>query len=93
MSAPFVKLKTRNHSAFRLYYHLVLSTKYRHKCLTGQMLDRLETIFKDLLLKWGGESDHVHLLFEVEPTVKLSSLISRIKRIRDGLPAANYRFT
>jgi putative transposase len=51
-SSKFARLKTNNHSAYRLFYHLLLSTKYRHKCITGEMLERLEEIFKDLLLKW-----------------------------------------
>ncbi|NEQ48266.1 MAG: IS200/IS605 family transposase [Leptolyngbya sp. SIOISBB] len=81
-------LKTKNHSAFRLHYHLVLSMKYRHKCLNAEMLDRLEAIFADLLAKWGGEliefggePDHVHLRFEVDPTVRLSDFVKNLKSV------------
>ncbi len=88
VSHKYSKLKTKNHSAYRLYYHLVVSTKYRHKCITGEMLERLEEIFKDLMIKWncslvefGGESDHIHCLFEAEPTTKLSSLIKNLKSV------------
>lgn len=82
------RLKTANHSAFRLHYHLVLSMKYRHKCLTAPMLERLEQIFRELLHKWegdvsefGGEADHVHCLFEIPPTAKLSDLIKNLKSV------------
>lgn len=82
------RLKTANHSAYRMYFHLVLSMKYRHKCLSAQMLQRLEEIFKDLLRKWecelvefGGEADHAHLLFETTPTVKLSDLVKNLKSV------------
>ena len=88
MSEDFVKLKTKNHSAYRLCYHLVLSMKYRHKCLNADMLARLEEIFGDLLTKWdgqliefGGEADHVHLLFEVGPTVTPSNLVKNLKSV------------
>jgi putative transposase len=88
VSHNFSKLRTKNHSAYRLYYHLVLSTKYRHKCITGEILERLEEIFKDLLIKWncslvefGGESDHIHCLFEAEPTIELASLIKNLKSV------------
>jgi putative transposase len=81
-------LRTLNHSAFRLYYHLVLSMKYRHKCLSASMLARLEEILRDLLTQWGcqliefgGEADHVHLLFETPPTVKLSDLVKNLKSV------------
>lgn len=82
------RLRTSNHSAYRLYYHLVLSMKYRHKCLTGPMLERLEEMLRDLLARWGGElvefggeADHVHLLFEVPPTVKPSDLVKNLKSV------------
>ena len=82
------RLRTSNHSAYRLYYHLVLSMKYRHKCLTGPMLERLEEMLRDLLFRWGGElvefggeADHVHLLFEVPPTVKPSDLVKNLKSV------------
>jgi len=62
--------------------------KYRHKCLTGPMLERLEEILRDLLARWGGElvefggeADHVHLLFEVPPTVKPSDLVKNLKSV------------
>jgi len=81
-------LRTSNHSAFRLYYHLVLSMKYRHECLTAVMLARLEDLFRDLLIQWGsqliefgGEADHVHLLFEASPTVKPSDLVKNLKSV------------
>lgn len=81
-------LRTSNHSAFRLYYHLVLSMKYRHECLTAVMLERLEDLFRDLLIQWGsqliefgGEADHVHLLFEASPTVKPSDLVKNLKSV------------
>lgn len=82
------RLRTSNHSAYRLYYLLVLSMKYRHKCLTGPMLERLEEMLRDLLFRWGGElvefggeADHVHLLFEVPPTVKPSDLVKNLKSV------------
>lgn len=82
------RLKTKNHAAFRLFYHLVLSMKYRHGCLNGPMLSRLREILSDVLKQWdgeiiefGGEADHVHLLFEVGPTVKLSDLVKNLKSV------------
>lgn len=81
-------LRTRSHSAFRLHYHLVLTVKYRHKCITKEMLERLEVISRDVLAKWrchliefGGESDHVHLLFEGHPAMDLSRLVGNLKTV------------
>jgi len=87
-SLEFTRLKTSSHSAFRLFYHLVLSMKYRHSCLTPEMLDRLEDLLRGLLTRWGcelvefgGEADHVHVLFEANPTVKLSDLVKNLKSV------------
>ncbi len=84
----FTRLKTSNHAAFRIFYHLVLSMKYRQKCLTPEMLDRLEDLLRGLLTRWGcelvefgGEADHVHILFEANPTVKLSDLVKNLKSV------------
>jgi len=52
------------------------------------MLSRLETLFSELLRKWGGtltefggEADHCHCLFEISPTVKLSDLVKNLKSV------------
>ncbi len=81
-------LRTQSHSAFRLRYHLVLTIKYRHTCLTGEMLDRLEVIMRDVLAKWrchllefGGEADHVHVLFDAHPAMDLSRLVGNLKAV------------
>ena len=81
-------LRTTNHSAFRLYYHLVLSVKYRHKAINGEMLKRLQDILADTLEKWGcrliefgGEADHVHVLFEAKPAIDLSRMVGNLKTV------------
>ena len=68
--------------------HLVLTTKYRQRVLTGEMIDRLGEILKDLLLKWdsrvvdfNGESDHVHPLFQYTPQTELPKFINNIKTV------------
>uniref|UniRef100_UPI0019519267 IS200/IS605 family transposase n=1 Tax=Spirulina sp. CCY15215 TaxID=2767591 RepID=UPI0019519267 len=73
----FQRLKTRSNSAFRLIYHLVLVTKFRRKSLSAEILERMQEIVKALLIKWececiefGGESDHIHILFEAHPSVE-----------------------
>ncbi len=81
-------LKTRSNSAFRLIYHLVLVTKFRRQSLTADILERMQLILRDLLGKWqcdliefGGEADHIHLLFETHPSIDLSKLVNNIKTV------------
>ena len=81
-------LRTGGHAAFRLYYHVIFTTKYRRKCLTAPMLQRLEAIFEETLRKWrcrllefGGEAEHVHLLIDAHPALDLSRLIGNLKTV------------
>ncbi|MEA5468566.1 MULTISPECIES: IS200/IS605 family transposase [unclassified Spirulina] len=97
MSVDYNTLNTKNHSAYRIFYHIVLSVKYRHKCITADILVRLEEIFRDLLTKWdsrlvefGGESDHVHLLIETCPTVAPANLIKNMKSVSSRRIRAEY---
>lgn len=81
-------LKTSNHAAYSLYYHVILTVKYRHKCITGQMLERLREIFSDVSRSWrcelvefGGEADHVHLLVEAHPSMNLARFVGNLKTV------------
>ncbi|MEC0326179.1 IS200/IS605 family transposase, partial [Bacillus subtilis] len=74
------------HSVYSLNYHLVVVTKYRKKCISEEMLNRLKEIannvftsFKCELMEINGEEDHVHLLFKAPPQVQLSKLINNFK--------------
>ena len=52
MSFDYNTLNTKNHSAYRIFYQIVLSVKYRHKCITADIIVRLGEIFRDLLTQW-----------------------------------------
>lgn len=74
---------------YSLKYHLVLVTKYRHKCITADILQRLEEIarkifeenYKCTVIEMSGEADHIHMLFEAPPQVQLSKLINSFKTV------------
>lgn len=66
----------------------MLVTKFRRQSFTADMLERMQEIVKELLTKWecdlvefGGESDHVHMLFETHPSVDLSKMVNNIKTV------------
>ena len=76
------------HATFELRYHLVLVTKYRRRVLNDAMLEHARQCFNELLpkghcrlLEFGGESDHVHILFEATPAIDLSVLVANLKSI------------
>jgi putative transposase len=83
-----MQMQTRSNSAFKLVYHLVLSTKWRRKTITQAMLTDLEYVSKNILEAWdckmiefGGEVDHVHILFEAIPSIELSKLVNNLKSV------------
>jgi len=80
------------HCTFKLYYHLVIVTKYRQKCITATMLKRLKIICTELTQKWkceliefNGESDHLHLLLSLNPKVTPSVFVNNLKTVTSRL--------
>lgn len=78
----------KNHAVFKLLYQLIFVTKYRHRCITGEMLARLTQIMRETLPRWecslidmDGEADHVHLVFDAHPSLDLSILIGNLKSV------------
>jgi putative transposase len=80
------------HCAFNLNYHLVIVTKYRRKCITTSMLQRLKTICTELTQKWtcellefNGEADHLHLLLSLNPKIAPSIFVNNLKTVTSRL--------
>jgi putative transposase len=80
--------KKLHHCVYNLKYHLVLVTKYRKKCISAPIMPRLKEIFFELCQKWecsliefNGESDHVHMLVELNPKIALSIFINNLKTV------------
>lgn len=68
--------------------HLVLTSKYRKKVFTAEMLKRLGEIVEDLCQKWdcklvefNGEEDHIHLLFQYFPQMELTKFVNNLKTV------------
>ena len=81
-----MELEKNRHSVYSLKYHLVLITKYRHKCINKVILERLKEIVERLFNLWScdiieieGEKDHLHLLFSAPPQIQVSKLVNNLK--------------
>ena len=86
------EFKSNRHSIYNLKYHLVVITKYRHKCINKEILNDVNEIFKNLIegkngtvIEFNGEPDHIHLLFEVPPQVELAKLVNTLKTVSSRL--------
>ena len=92
-------IRTGRHVVFMIHAHLVFTTKKRGKVLSSQHLDRLKEIFAAIcvdfeaeLREFNGERDHVHLLVNYPPKVRLSELVNSLKgvssrRLKQEFPA------
>lgn len=83
-----LNLQTNQHSVYSLSYHLILVTKYRHPCMTQEIQTRIQEVVESLFEKWGctlielnGEIDHIHILFEAPPQIRLASTINSLKSV------------
>ena len=77
---------TNNHSCFLLTVHMVLVTKYRRPVLQGKVKDYVYALIREtmeseniIIREMNGEADHIHILFDYAPDIRLSELINRIK--------------
>ncbi|MEJ1517928.1 IS200/IS605 family transposase [Bacillus cereus] len=82
------EFKRNRHALYKLSYHLVVVTKYRHKCINENMMKRLKEIAEDLFSGWNceiiemnGEEDHVHILVDAPPQIQLSKVINSFKTV------------
>lgn len=81
-----MKLDSNNHSVFKMYYHLVLVTKYRRKVLDNDIYEYLEEKFNTIgesynlhLEEMNHDLDHLHILFRAEPKSNISKFINAYK--------------
>ena len=81
-----MKFTSHHHCVFDLKYHLVLVTKYRKPCLPNNVRNDLKEIIENHFSQWnvdllefGGEDDHVHLLFSAHPNLQMSTFIGNLK--------------
>lgn len=82
------KYDVNNHEKFKIRYHIIFSTKYRRKCLTG-IRDSLLESFKraeSLQNTWKIEimeidKDHIHFLIKATPKDCIYKIIQKLKQI------------
>ena len=92
-----LNIKRNRHSVYNLSYHLVVVTKYRHKCINKEIMDEIKSICKrliederGLLIEFNGEQDHIHILFEIPPQVTPSKLVNTIKGVTSRMIRKNH---
>ena len=77
-----------SHSKYLLQCHLVFSTKYRKRILSGALSDDLKQIMydianeKDIIIKaMETDDDHIHLMVDYPPTKSVLEMVNNFKSI------------
>jgi len=81
-------LRYNPHSVFSIKAHLVLVTAYRRKVITDTILADLEEhtvrvcqMADTSVHEFSGESDHIHVLLEMNPSIAPAKLVNTIKTV------------
>ena len=75
-----------SHTVSRMTAHIIWVTKYRYKILTGDIQKRCRELIIQVcdsedvkILKGAVSKDHVHMLIEYRPSMKVSDFVKRVK--------------
>lgn len=97
MGSKNTSYRSHWHCVYNLKYHLVLVTKYRRKCFTKDILNRLQQIISGQCEKWdvrllefGGEADHIHLLLDMHANIMPSKFVNSIKTVSSRVIRKEY---
>lgn len=89
--------KVNRHAVYSLKYHLVLTTKYRHKCINDEIFEflksetlRLSSAWDVELIEMNHDKDHIHMLIEIPPQVQISKFINNYKTVTSRMLRKNY---
>jgi putative transposase len=82
-----MRIRSLNHSAYQLQYHVVWGTKYRRKFIIPAVKQELLHSLYDTVKKYptlhiftvNTNKDHVHIQLEAPPNVTLSSVVQVLK--------------
>ena len=84
----YTSVRHGRHCVFKMHVHLVFVTKYRRGVFTKEILNDLQSIFKEVcddfeaeLVEFDGEDDHVHLLVNHPQKVAVSNLVNSLKGV------------
>jgi putative transposase len=90
-------LKRLRHCVYNIHYHIVFTTKFRRPVITAEILEFVNKLSADIVLKWdgellelNGEADHIHLLVAAPPNLNLSQFVGNLKTITSRMVRKNF---
>ena len=81
-----MELYKNRRSVYKLTYHIVLVTKYKHKCINDDIFNYMKDHISRIVENWGGsiveinhDFDHIHMLLNLPPQQAISKAVCSIK--------------
>jgi len=97
----FKFFKKGNHNIYQNSYHMVFSTKYRKKIIGPVLEKELHQIYSEIvaarpsnieLVGVGIETDHIHILISIPPSVSVSKIVQKLKGYPSRIIFGKYSF-
>lgn len=83
-----MNLRTSGHSVYKIQYHIVWTTKYRHRALNPVVFQKeTDTIIRDIvsriveveLVELSVQPEHVHIVLSIPPRYAVAKVVEIIK--------------
>ena len=82
-----MRVRSLNHSAYQLQYHIVWGTKYRRKYIIPAVKNEFLKSIYDTVKKYptlhifsaNTDRDHIHIQLEAPPSVTIASVVQKLK--------------
>ena len=75
-----------SHVQYDIEYHIVWTTKYRYKVLTGRIAERARDLIRQscnsmnvTIIKGSTGKEHIHLLVSCPPSLSVSNMVQQLK--------------
>ena len=79
-------MRKSSHVQYDIQIHIVWTTKYRYKVLTGKVALRVRELIRQgcnsmdvTIIKGSIGKEHIHLLLSIPPSISVSKLIQQLK--------------
>ena len=80
------KMRKSSHVQYDIQYHIVWTTKYRYKVLTGKIAQRVRELIRQscnsmdvTIIKGSVGREHIHILISCLPSLSVSRLVQQLK--------------
>ena len=79
-------MRKSSHVQYDIEYHIVWTTKYRYKVLTGKIAERARELIRQscnsmdvTIIRGSIGKEHVHILVSCPPSISVSKLVQQLK--------------